>query len=129
MDFIIKCDQLVEKKRTNENEIVKEHLFLICQVDPTEAIAKRVQDLSDIFCSQYTAASDTHPGSHETFAKKRLRMGEILYYKLLETILVSEKAKGKPHDNLLSQDLFHQVTIVTKNLHQYILYWAKIWLV
>ena len=44
-------------------------------------------------------------GSHETFAKKRLRMGEILYYKLLETILQSEKAKGKPHDNLVSHIL------------------------
>jgi hypothetical protein len=77
-------------------------------VDPTEAIAKRVQDLSDVFCSHYTAPTENHPGSHETFAKKRLRMGEILYYKLLETILASEKAKGKPHDNLLSQDLFHQ---------------------
>ena len=81
---------------------------LLLQVDPSEAIAKRVQEMSDIFCAHYTAPTDTHPGSHETFAKKRLRMGEILYYKLLETILVSEKAKGKPHDNLLSQDLFHQ---------------------
>jgi Retinoblastoma-associated protein A domain len=59
------------------------------QVDPTEAIAKRVEEMSEVFCAHYTAPSDTHPGSHETFAKKRLRMGEILYYKLLETILVT----------------------------------------
>jgi hypothetical protein len=50
--------------------------------------------------------------SQETFAKKRLRMGEILYYKLLESILISEKEKGKPHDNLIVQDLFHQESIL-----------------
>ena len=35
-------------------------------------------------------------------------MGVTLYYKLLEKILFSEKAKNKPLTNLLDQDLFHQ---------------------
>ena len=35
-------------------------------------------------------------------------MGEILFYKFLETIVWSEVDKNKPYDNLLSQDLFHQ---------------------
>ena len=64
--------------------------------------------MSGIFCARYTAASDAHPGSHPTFAKRQLRMAEILFYKFLETILVSEIAKDKPYDNLLTQDLFHQ---------------------
>ena len=36
-------------------------------------------------------------------------MGEILYYKNLETILLKEKAKNKPLSNLLEQDMFHRV--------------------
>jgi len=43
-------------------------------------------------------------------------MGETLYYKLLEAILVSEKAKGKPLDNLLSQELFHKAS--SSRLHE-----------
>ena len=35
-------------------------------------------------------------------------MGVILYYKLLEAILYSEKEKKKPLANLLEQDIFHQ---------------------
>ena len=49
-----------------------------------------------------------HPGSHGSFARTRLKMGVTLYFKLLETILFTEKAKNKPLTNLLDQDLFHQ---------------------
>ena len=38
----------------------------------------------------------------------RLNMGVTLYYKLLEKILFTEKAKNKPLTNLLDQELFHQ---------------------
>ena len=52
--------------------------------------------------------SNRHPGSNDSFAKMRLNMGVTLYYKLLEKILFTEKAKNKPLTNLLDQELFHQ---------------------
>ena len=64
--------------------------------------------MSNIFCDHFIAASDTHPGSRQALAKRQLKMGEILFYKFLETIVWSEVDKNKPYDNLLSQDLFHQ---------------------
>ncbi|CAB4061237.1 RBL1 [Lepeophtheirus salmonis] len=59
------------------------------------------------FSENYTARSDKHPGSQGSFARMRLKMGVILYYKLLERILMSEKEKGKPIGNLLDQNQFH----------------------
>ena len=83
-------------------------LFATCDKNPAEAVTKRVDQMGDKFCQQYTSASDQHPGSHESFARLRLKMGVILYYKLLEDILYSEKEKKKPLANLLEQDIFHQ---------------------
>ena len=73
-----------------------------------EAITSRVKQMGDRFCQHYTAPSDMHPGSHDSFARMRLRMAVVLYYKLLEAILTKEKSQGKPLANLLSQDIFHQ---------------------
>nr|ALB00261.1 retinoblastoma protein [Tigriopus japonicus] len=83
-------------------------VFQSCEVDPNDAVVKRVQEMGDTFCSQYTAPSDKHPGSHNSFARMRLKMGVILYYKMLESILISEQKKNKPLANLLEHDLFHQ---------------------
>ena len=73
-----------------------------------EDAVKRVKTMGDHFCLHYTAPSDMHPGSHDSFARMRLGMGVSLYYKLLEAILTKEKSQGKPLANLLSQDIFHQ---------------------
>ena len=48
-----------------------------------EMIEKRVKDLGEIFISKYTTPNVDHPGSHEPIARKRLQMGESLYYKNL----------------------------------------------
>ena len=65
--------------------------------------------MGEVFLSKYTTPNVDHPGTHESIAKRRLEMGEILYYKNLETILLKEKAKNKPLSNLLEQDMFHRV--------------------
>ncbi len=95
-------------KRTAEPSQRLLELFASCEKNPTEAVTKRVEELGDKFCQKYTSPSDHHPGSHESFARLRLNMGVILYYKLLEAILYSEKEKKKPLGNLLEQDIFHQ---------------------
>jgi len=72
-----------------------------------QAIMDRVKRMGDKFCSHYVAPSDKHPGSQDSFARMRLKMGVTLYYKLLEGIIVREKSQGKPLGNLLAQDIFH----------------------
>ena len=37
--------------------------------------------------------SDTHPGAHIDFARKRLQLGESLYFKTLESIVLGEKKR------------------------------------
>ena len=71
--------------------------------NPAESIANRVKEMGEIFFSKYTTPNVDHPGSHEPIARKRLQMGEILYFKILETVLLTEKAKNKPLSNLLEQ--------------------------
>ena len=62
----------------------------------------------ETFCEKYVAASNRHPGTNDCFAKMRLNMGVTLYYKLLEQILFTEKARNKPLTNLLEHHEFHQ---------------------
>ena len=97
-------------RREAEPSVKLKELFAACDNDPTEAIAERVKEMGDTFCQKYMAPNESagHPGSHETFARMRLSMGTTLYYKNLETILFTEKAKSKPLANLLDQDLFHR---------------------
>ena len=71
-------------------------------------ITKRIDTMGTVFTERYTAPSDTHPGSHSQFANMRLRMGSVLYYRVLEKILVGEQKMGKSIAGLLEQAVFHQ---------------------
>ena len=100
--------KLMGRREAGPSDKLKE-LFSSCDKNPMDSITKRVKDLGDIFYEKYVTPNLDHPGSHEPIARGRLRMGEILYWKNLETILVGEKAKNKPLSNLLEQDEFHSV--------------------
>ncbi|KAL3858951.1 hypothetical protein ACJMK2_009197 [Sinanodonta woodiana] len=69
------------------------NILSVCGKNYHEAIITRVKEMGEVFCSQYAQATDSHPGSQMDFAKKRLQLGESLYFKTLESILVSEKAR------------------------------------
>eukprot|EP00092_Neocalanus_flemingeri_P022394 GFUD01024287.1.p1 GENE.GFUD01024287.1~~GFUD01024287.1.p1 ORF type:complete len:1025 (-),score=334.13 GFUD01024287.1:159-2831(-) len=71
-------------------------------------ITSRVETLGKVFTERYTAPTDTHPGSHTSFANMRLRMGSVLYFRVLEKILVGEQRIGKSIAGLLEQAVFHQ---------------------
>ncbi|XP_042319452.1 retinoblastoma-like protein 1 isoform X2 [Sceloporus undulatus] len=77
--------------------------------NPTEKIMNRVKEIGEIFCQNYTRSTDDQPGSHIDFAVNRLKLAEILYYKILETIMVQEMRRlhGKDMSALLEQDIFH----------------------
>lgn len=105
--LVSRLNALLGKREAEPGPKLKD-LFSSCESDPTNAISQRVKEMGDTFCSQYTAPSDKHPGSHDSFARMRLRMGVALYYKMLEAILLKEKSQNKPLSNLLDQDIFHR---------------------
>ncbi|XP_072100960.1 retinoblastoma-like protein 1 isoform X1 [Mobula birostris] len=89
-----------------------EHLLQIfnsCSRNPIEAISARVKEIGDIFCQHYSQSTENQAGSHIDFAIKRLRLAEILYWKILETVMVQESRRnpGKDMTVLLEQDIFH----------------------
>ena len=73
--------------------------------------------MGEIFCKKYVQSSDEHTGSHIDFARKRLQLGETLYYKTLESILLEEtqrlSQKNQSYDCLVSdrkREHFENVT-------------------
>uniref|UniRef100_A0A3B4Z836 Retinoblastoma-like protein 1 n=1 Tax=Stegastes partitus TaxID=144197 RepID=A0A3B4Z836_9TELE len=74
-------------------------IFKSCSRDPTESILARVKTLGQTFKEHYTNDSDDTPGAHI----------EILYYKILENVIVQETKRlhGRDMSVLLEQDIFH----------------------
>ncbi|XP_021272644.1 retinoblastoma-like protein 1 isoform X1 [Numida meleagris] len=85
-------------------------IFESCARSPAESIMNRVREIGETFCHSYTQPTDELPGSHIDFAVNRLKLAEILYYKILETIMVQEMRRlhGKDMTALLEQDVFHR---------------------
>ncbi|KAL9834696.1 retinoblastoma-like protein 1 isoform 3-T3 [Geothlypis trichas] len=85
-------------------------IFESCARSPLESIMSRVKEIGETFCCCYTQSTDEQPGSHIDFAVNRLKLAEILYYKILETIMVQETRRlhGKDLTALLEQDVFHR---------------------
>merc|ERR1719422_1642207 len=106
--YLVSRLQTLLRNRTPEPSTKLEELLKTYDPNPLEDIKKRITALGETFCEKYVAASNRHPGTNGCFAKMRLNMGVTLYYKLLEQILFTEKAKNKPLTNLLEQDIFHQ---------------------
>ncbi|XP_069508219.1 retinoblastoma-like protein 1 isoform X1 [Ambystoma mexicanum] len=86
------------------------HIFRCCMRNPLEIITKRVKEIGDTFCKNYTQSTDDHSGSHIDFAVNRLKLAEVLYYKIMETIIVQETRRlhGRDMTALLEQDIFHR---------------------
>ncbi|XP_023580585.1 retinoblastoma-like protein 1 isoform X4 [Trichechus manatus latirostris] len=78
--------------------------------NPMENITKMVKGIGESFCQHYTQSTDDQPGSHIDFAVNRLKLAEILYYKMLETVMVQETRRlhGMDMSVLLEQDIFHR---------------------
>nr|XP_012610322.1 retinoblastoma-like protein 1 isoform X3 [Microcebus murinus] len=85
------------------------NIFESCIRNPMENIMKIVKGIGETFCQHYTQSTDEQPGSHIDFAVNRLKLAEILYYKILETVMVQETRRlhGMDMSVLLEQDIFH----------------------
>nr|XP_037852072.1 retinoblastoma-like protein 1 [Chlorocebus sabaeus] len=66
------------------------NIFESCVRNPMENIMKILKGMGETFCQHYTQSTDEQPGSHIDFAVNRLKLAEILYYKILETVMVQE---------------------------------------
>nr|XP_045012616.1 retinoblastoma-like protein 1 isoform X3 [Jaculus jaculus] len=86
------------------------NIFESCMRNPMDNIMKIVKGIGEVFCQHYTQSTDKQPGSHIDFAVNRLKLAEILYYKILETIMVQEtrRLNGMDLSVLLEQDIFHR---------------------
>ncbi|XP_036178245.1 retinoblastoma-like protein 1 isoform X1 [Myotis myotis] len=86
------------------------NIFESCMRNPMENIMKIVKEIGETFCQHYTQSTDEQPGSHIDFAVNRLKLAEILYYKILETVMVQETRRlhGMDMSVLLEQDIFHR---------------------
>ncbi|CAL1676613.1 unnamed protein product [Lasius platythorax] len=79
-----------------------------CSQDVKSSVEAKVKQIGEQFCANYN--NNVNDGSTSDFGKKRLVMGQTLFYKLLEMILNDEKRK-KPNDditNLLLNEVFIQ---------------------
>ncbi|XP_020846460.1 retinoblastoma-like protein 1 isoform X2 [Phascolarctos cinereus] len=86
------------------------NIFESCVRNPMENIMNIVKSIGEAFCQHYTQSTDEQPGSHIDFAVNRLKLAEILYYKILETVMVQETRRhhGMDMSVLLEQDIFHR---------------------
>ncbi|KAG5334361.1 RBL1 protein, partial [Acromyrmex charruanus] len=85
-----------------------------CSQDVKSSLEAKVKQIGEQFCANYNNnnanITNVNDGSASDFGKKRLLMGQTLFYKLLEMILNDEKRK-KPNDditNLLLNAVFIQ---------------------
>ena len=64
-----------------------------CSCDPKEKIEGWVREMGHLFCTHCTQPTDDQPGKLMGFARRWLQLGEGLYFKLLENILLDERKK------------------------------------
>ncbi|KAK7113914.1 retinoblastoma-like protein 1 [Littorina saxatilis] len=114
---VSRLQALLSGRKTCPSDYLLEE-FKNCSKNPCEEVVARVKEMGETFCMHYVQPSDFHPGAHIDFARKRLQLGESLYFKALDSIVMTEKRRlsssGKdPKEKidltgLLSHDLFHR---------------------
>ncbi|XP_073325249.1 uncharacterized protein [Pagrus major] len=105
---VSRLQSMVAGLRTSPSDHLMQ-IFRSCSRDPSDNILTRVKTLGQTFKEHYTKDSEDMPGSHIDFAENRLKLAEILYYKILENVISQETKRlhGKDMSTLLEQDIFH----------------------
>ncbi|CAL7952077.1 unnamed protein product [Xylocopa violacea] len=80
-----------------------------CSQDVKTLVETKVKELGEQFCANYNMGTNANENTSD-FGKKRLYLGQTLFYRLLEMILNDEKRKKPNYDvtNLLTQEIFIQ---------------------
>lgn len=92
---------LVSGRQMGPSEELK-RIFSECNNNPEERIHERVKEMGQKFCASYVNQVDEGRanGFSMDMARKRLQLGESLYYKVLENIINDERRRLKPGTDL-----------------------------
>ncbi|XP_036201868.1 retinoblastoma-like protein 2 isoform X3 [Myotis myotis] len=80
-----------------------------CCRDPTQAIANRLKEMYETY-SQHSQPDEEFSNCAKEIASRHFRFAEMLYYKVLETIIEQEQKRLGDMDlsGILEQDAFHR---------------------
>ncbi|XP_030155414.1 retinoblastoma-like protein 2 isoform X2 [Lynx canadensis] len=86
-----------------------EQILRTCSRDPTQAIANRLKEMYEIY-SQHSQPDEDFSNSTKEIASKHFRFAEMLYYKVLESVIEQEQKRLGDMDlsGILEQDAFHR---------------------
>ncbi|KAM9508583.1 retinoblastoma-like protein 2 isoform 2-T2 [Guaruba guarouba] len=86
-----------------------EQILRSCSRDPSQSIANRVKEMHEVYC-QSTQAEGEFSNFSKDVASKHFRHAEVLYYKVLESIIEQERKRLGDTDlsAILEQDVFHK---------------------
>ncbi|XP_074644237.1 retinoblastoma-like protein 1 [Tubulanus polymorphus] len=109
---VSKLQALLSGRKTSPSDCLL-LIFKECAESPNDVIVKRVKDMGEIFCTSYAQPYNDHPGSQIDFAKKRLQLGESLYYKILENVIMHERKIMASKDksalsSIFENEVFHK---------------------
>uniref|UniRef100_A0A2K6RRN0 Retinoblastoma-like protein 2 n=1 Tax=Rhinopithecus roxellana TaxID=61622 RepID=A0A2K6RRN0_RHIRO len=86
-----------------------EQILRTCSRDPTQAIANRLKEMFEIY-SQHFQPDEDFSNCAKEIASKHFRFAEMLYYKVLESVIEQEQKRLGDMDlsGILEQDAFHR---------------------
>ncbi|XP_045674383.1 retinoblastoma-like protein 2 isoform X2 [Phyllostomus hastatus] len=86
-----------------------QRILRTCSRDPTQAIANRLREMSETY-SQHSQPDEDSSNAAKEVASRQFRIAEMLYYKVLETVIEQEQKRLGDMDlsNILEQDAFHR---------------------
>jgi len=61
--------------------------------NPKNSIEERVKSMGEKFYAAYTMPCNNNPASQASFAQLRLQIATMLYYKVLENIMLTEQRR------------------------------------
>lgn len=95
---VIKLQALIAGQSAPSESLLQ--MLSNCSQDVKSSLEAKVKQIGQQFCANYNNNNaNINEGSASDFGKKRLLMGQTLFYKLLEMILNDEKRK-KPNDDI-----------------------------
>ncbi|KAK0166251.1 hypothetical protein PV328_004690 [Microctonus aethiopoides] len=106
---VIRLQALLAGRQAAPSEGLQE-MFASCSSDVKSFVENKVKEIGESFCASYTQSSEDNETSNLDFGKKRLILGQTLFYKLLEIILNEEKRIKPDYDVtiLLINEVFLQ---------------------
>uniref|UniRef100_A0A2I3GM58 RB transcriptional corepressor like 2 n=1 Tax=Nomascus leucogenys TaxID=61853 RepID=A0A2I3GM58_NOMLE len=86
-----------------------EQILRTCSRNPTQAIANRLKEMFEIY-SQHFQPDEDFSNCAKEIASKHFRFAEMLYYKVLESVIEQEQKRLGDMDlsGILEQDAFHR---------------------